>query len=210
VDLGIIGDRTFVNNASFGAYAEVVQSPAYRDDKRATTLQMLPDLLKGHQGAHLSAQAAGTIDAPQALLISNGPYGLGDMAGLGRRARLDAGTLGVVAIRVDNARQAAGLIRRGHGTGLTTLTADEVTVDADAPQIPVGIDGETVMLPTPVRCTIRPRVLRVVIPRERPGVPAPKPPLEWPRLRQLASFRHQPDAEPFPAQPGRESSPQPR
>ena len=25
VDLGIIGDRTFVNNASFGAYAEVVQ-----------------------------------------------------------------------------------------------------------------------------------------------------------------------------------------
>ena len=42
-----------------------------------------------------------------------------DIAGLGRRARLDAGTLGVVAVRVDSARQAAGLIRRGHGTGLT-------------------------------------------------------------------------------------------
>ena len=56
VDLGVIGDRTFVNNASFGAYAEVVQSPAYRDDKRGTTLQMLPDLLNGHQGARLSAR----------------------------------------------------------------------------------------------------------------------------------------------------------
>jgi hypothetical protein len=33
IDLGRIGDRTFVNNASFGAYAQVVQSPAYRDDK---------------------------------------------------------------------------------------------------------------------------------------------------------------------------------
>ncbi|HEY1345210.1 MAG TPA: diacylglycerol kinase family protein, partial [Streptosporangiaceae bacterium] len=33
IDLGIIGDRTFVNNASFGAYAEIVESPAYRDDK---------------------------------------------------------------------------------------------------------------------------------------------------------------------------------
>ena len=33
VDLGVIGGRTFVNNASFGAYAAVVQSPAYRDDK---------------------------------------------------------------------------------------------------------------------------------------------------------------------------------
>jgi diacylglycerol kinase family enzyme len=211
VDLGIIGDRTFVNNASFGAYAEVVQSPAYRDDKRGTTLQMLPDLLKGHHGAHLSARAAGTtIVGPQALLVSNDPYGMGDVAGLGRRARLDAGTLGVVAIRVHNARQAAGLIRRGHGTGLTVLTAGQVTVDADAPQIPVGIDGETVMLATPVRCTIRPQVLRVVVPRQRPGVPAPKPPLQWPRLRQLASFRHQPDAESLPAQPDREPTPQPR
>ena len=83
VDLGIIGDRTFVNNASFGAYAEVVRSPAYRDDKRGTTLQMLPDLLNGHQGARLHARAGGTrIDGPQALLISNDPYEMGDVAGL--------------------------------------------------------------------------------------------------------------------------------
>ena len=211
VDLGIIAGRTFVNNASFGAYAEVVRSPAYRDDKRGTTLQMLPDLLNGHQGARLSAQAAGTtIEEPQALLVSNGPYEMGDVAGLGRRARLDAGTLGVVAVRVQGARQAAGLVRRGHGTGLTTLTADEVTVDADTPQIPVGIDGETVMLPAPVRCTIQPQALRVVVPRQRPGVPASKPPLEWPRLRHLASFRAQPHGEPVPAQPGKEPSPQPR
>ena len=83
VDLGIIADRTFVNNASFGAYAEVVRSPAYRDDKRGTTLQMLPTLLSGQQGAHLTAQAAGTtIEGPQALLVSNDPYGMGDIAGL--------------------------------------------------------------------------------------------------------------------------------
>jgi hypothetical protein len=135
---------------------------------------------------------------------------MGDVAGLGRRARLDAGTLGVVAIRIDSARQAAGLVRRGHGTGLTVLTAEQVTVDADAPQIPVGIDGETVLLPTPVRCTIQPRALRVVVPKERPGVPAPKPALEWPRLRQLGSFRAHPDCEPVPARPGREPSPKPR
>src|SRR5215471_2423833 len=36
IDLGIIGERTFVNNASFGAYAEIVESPAYRDDKAGT------------------------------------------------------------------------------------------------------------------------------------------------------------------------------
>ena len=197
VDLGIIAGRTFVNNASFGAYAEVVRSPAYRDDKRGTTLQMLPDLLSGHQGARLSAQAAGTrIDGPQALLVSNGPYEMSDIAGLGRRARLDAGTLGVVAVRVDSARQAVALVRHAHDQGLAVLTAGDVIVDADTPQIPVGIDGETVMLPTPVRCTIQPRALRVVVPRERPGVPAPRAALEWPRLRQLASFRHQPGGAP--------------
>ena len=211
VDLGVIADRTFVNNASFGAYAEVVRSPAYRDDKRGTTLQTLPDLLTGHRGARLTARAAGTrIEGPQALLISNGPYEMSDIAGLGRRARLDTGTLGVVAIRVDSARHAIGLLRRGHGQGLTVLTAGEVTVDADVPQIPVGIDGETVLLPAPVRCTIQPRALRVVVPRERPGVPAPKAALEWPRLRQFASFRAQPEAVPVPVQPGREPSPQAR
>ena len=189
MDLGVIGDRTFVNNASFGAYAEVVRSPAYRDDKRGTTLQMLPDLLNGHQGARLSVRAgAASIDGPQALLVSNNPYGMGDIAGLGRRPRMDTGTLGVVAVLVDSARQAAGLARRGHGGGLIALAADEVVVDADVPQIPVGIDGETIMMPVPVRCTIRPRALRVIVPKERPGVPAAKPPLEWARLRQLAAF----------------------
>jgi diacylglycerol kinase family enzyme len=194
VDLGVIGDRTFVNNASFGAYAEVVRSPAYRDDKRGTTLQLLPDLLKGHQGARLSARAGETrIDGPQALLVSNNPYGMGDIAGLGRRPRMDAGTLGVAAVLVDSARQAVELVRRGHGAGLVVLTTDEVVVEADVPQIPVGIDGETIMMPTPVRCTIRPRALRVIVPKERPGVPAAKPPLEWLRLRQLAGFHTLPD-----------------
>jgi hypothetical protein len=40
-----------VNNASFGAYAEIVDNPAYGDDKRATTLDALPDLLSGRRGA---------------------------------------------------------------------------------------------------------------------------------------------------------------
>lgn len=190
IDLGVIGDRTFVNNASFGAYAEVVRSPAYRDDKRGTTLHLLPDLLKGERGARLTAHTVGvSITRPQALLVSNDPYQTRDVAGLGRRARLDAGTLGVVAVTVDSARQAVQLLRRGQGRGLTLLTADEVVVDADAAEIPVGIDGETVMMPAPVRCATRPRALRVRVPRNRPGTRAPMPAMDWTRLRELASFR---------------------
>jgi diacylglycerol kinase family enzyme len=193
IDLGLIGGRTFVNNASFGAYAEIVESPAYRDDKRGTTLQLLPDILTGHRGARLSAHAATTtITGPQALLVSNGPYEMTDIAGLSRRARLDAGMLGIVAVTVDSARQAVELLRRGGGHGVSVFTAGEVVVDADVPEVPVGIDGETVMMPTPVRCAVRPRALRVRVPRDRPGIRPPKPALDWPTLRQLASFRARP------------------
>jgi diacylglycerol kinase family enzyme len=190
IDLGVIGGRTFVNNASFGAYAEVVRSPAYRDDKRGTTLQVLPDLLSGHQGATLTARAGAiTISGPQALLVSNNAYDTGDIAGLGHRARLDTGTLGVVAVIVNSAMRATLLLG---GKGVTVLAADEVVVDADVPEIPVGIDGETVMMPTPVRCAIQPRALRVRVPKDRPGIRPPKPALDWHKLRQLASFRSAP------------------
>jgi diacylglycerol kinase family enzyme len=189
IDLGLIGNRTFVNNASFGAYAQVVQSPAYRDDKSGTTLQMLPDLLSGHQGAHLVVQVDGQVvlDGPQAVLVSNNPYETGDIAGLGRRARLDQGVLGVVGVKIQNAAQAAGLLRRAQRSrNVTVLTAREVVIDADQPQIPVGIDGESVLMPTPVHCTIQPLSLRVRVPRDRPGVPEPRPPMDWARLRRQA------------------------
>jgi diacylglycerol kinase family enzyme len=193
LDLGLIGGRTFVNNASFGAYAEVVQSPAYRDDKRATTLQMLPDLLSGARGPRLVVRIDNlvTIEAPQALLVSNNPYELGDLAGLGRRARLDTGVLGVIAVTVDSAAQAVELLRGRRANGIRRLVAHEVVVDADAAEIPVGIDGEAVMMTTPVRCSIRPLALRVRVPRERPGVPAPAPQIDRTLLLRLAlSMQH--------------------
>ena len=174
IDVGFIGGRPFVNNASFGAYAAIVQSPAYRDDKRHTTTEMLPDLLVGHSGPRLVARAGNvTVEGPQAVLVSNNQYGMGDIAGLGRRARLDRGTLGMFAVTVNSAAQAAGLLRGRNSRGLTSLAAREVVVDADAAQIPVGVDGEALLLDTPVRCTVQPAALRVRVPRDRPGVPDP-------------------------------------
>jgi diacylglycerol kinase family enzyme len=195
VDLGVIGDRPFVNNASFGAYAAVVQSPAYRDDKTRTTLDQLPGLLAGQQGPRLVARAENvTVEGPHAVLVSNNQYGMGDIAGLGRRARLDRATLGVFAVTVSSAVQAAGLVRGTRSRGLTRLAGPEVVVDADASQIPVGVDGDALVLDTPVRCTIRPAALRVRVPRDRPGVPDPKPIMDWKRLRQMALTAPRPGA----------------
>jgi diacylglycerol kinase family enzyme len=190
VDLGQVGERTFVNNASFGAYAQVVQSPAYRDDKARTTLALLPDLLSGAATTGLTAHAEGaTIENPQAVLVSVNPYGTGDVAGLGRRTRLDSGLLGVAAVRVESARQAVRLLYRASERGLTVLTTSEVVITADAAELPVGVDGEAVMMPTPVRCAIRPQALRVRVPRARPGMARRRAHWSWLRLRRLASFK---------------------
>ena len=187
VDLGFIGGRPFVNNASFGAYAAIVQSPAYRDDKARTTLDQLPGLLAGRQGPRLVARAENvTVEGPQAVLVSNNQYGMGDIAGLGRRARLDRGTLGMFAVTVSSAAQAAGLIRGRSSRGLTSVVGQEVVVEADAPQIPVGVDGEALLLDTPVRCNVQPAALRVRVPRDRPGVPDPTPVMDWNRLWRIA------------------------
>ena len=190
IDLGDINGRPFVNNASFGAYAEIVDDPAYRDNKRGTTLAAMPDLLTSRRGAHLVADADGlVIDGPQAILVSNNPYENSGLSGVGRRARLDRGTLGVVAVRVDTARQAVGLLNGAHQRGLLQTQARQVQVSSDQPTVPVGIDGESVHLSTPVRCTVRPGALRVRLPRERPGVRPPQGHLDWASLWGLAVGR---------------------
>ncbi|MFI2433350.1 diacylglycerol/lipid kinase family protein [Streptomyces sp. NPDC018693] len=188
VDLGFAGGYPFVNNASFGAYAEVIRSPAYRGDKIGTALELLPDLLTRRRGAQLTAHASGRVLAdPHAVLVSNNAYRTDDPLGLGRRERLDSGLLGVLGIRVDSAAEAAGLLLHPEPEGLVLLTAREVVVHSDRPELEVGIDGEAVRLPAPVRCAVAPGALRVRVPRTRPGVPDVPPPLDWRRLRKLAA-----------------------
>jgi diacylglycerol kinase family enzyme len=193
VDLGLINGQTYVNNASFGAYAEIVESPAYRSDKIGTTLDLLPDVLQGHRGARLTAQADGMrIEAPQALVVANNPYGTQDIVGLGRRARLDGGILGVIGVMVRTAGEAVELLRGSAAGGVRQLTTKRIEVTADAEQIPVGVDGESLTMSTPVTCTVWPGALRVWVPRDRPGIPAPKPAVNWARLRRLAGRSRQP------------------
>ncbi|MGW4856038.1 diacylglycerol/lipid kinase family protein [Streptomyces sp. NPDC004288] len=198
VDLGDVAGRPFVNTVSFGVYADVVQRPEYRDDKAGTAIGVLPDLLQGGEGDRLDATADEVpLTGQQALLVSNNPYVAPDpfSAAAARRARLDGGELGVIGIRVDGAAQAAELAVLGtQATALNVLTARKVEVGGGpgaGAEIPVAVDGEALMLPTPVVCTLRPGALRVLVPRDRPGSPVPPPRLNWRRLTRLA----------FPAEP---------
>ena len=92
----------------------------------------------------------------------------------------------MLAVTVNSAAQAAGLLRGRNSRGLTRLAGREVVIDADTAQIPVGVDGEALVLDTPVRCVVQPAALRVRVPRDRPGVPDPTPVMDWKRLWQMA------------------------
>ena len=187
VDLGDLGGRTFVNNASFGVYAAIVQSDAYRADKAGTALALLPDLLAQQVGPQLLVRIGDTVcPTPQAVLVSNNPYTVDDFAGLGRRPRLDRGRLGVIALTVDSTADALRLLRGRNATPVTMLTAHEAVIEAGGEPVPVGVDGEALLLDTPLVARIRPGALRVRVPRDRPGVRAARAALDWADLGRVA------------------------
>jgi diacylglycerol kinase family enzyme len=104
--------------------------------------------------------------------------------------RLDSGLLGVVCVRVGNTAQAARIVRGPRSGQLIRLNAGEVVVESDTGTLPVGIDGEHVVLPSPVVCRSAPGALRVRVPRRRPGTSrASGAAPDWPRVVRLALGR---------------------
>jgi diacylglycerol kinase family enzyme len=179
IDLACVNDRVFVNNASLGVYAKVVQSEAYRDAKLVTWTDMLPDLLgPGAEAIDLELTLPdGTIcdDAPL-VLVSNNPYELTHLSGAGTRERIDTGMLGIVAARVQGsdisklvALELVG--QAGRYPGLLSWSAPELEVRSGAP-VEIGLDGEALMLDPPLRFASMPGALRVRLPRRAGLSPA--------------------------------------
>jgi diacylglycerol kinase family enzyme len=176
-DLGWVGDRVFVNNATLGLYAKIVQSPAYRDHKMGTALQLLPELV-GPRAAPFDLCFVGPdgneYRSAHLILVSNNRYELSHPEGFGSRRRLDTGTLGIVAARLESpaeAARSAGLrssVRVRRPPGWVEWTDTNFEVRAAAP-VEVGIDGEAVLLDPPIRFRIQPGALRVRIPLQAPG-----------------------------------------
>ena len=173
IDLARVNNRVFVNNASLGVYAKVVQSDAYRDAKLETWTHMLPALLGPDAepiDLEFTTPDGGLCDDAPLVLISNNPYQLTSLAGAGTRARLDTGLLGVVAARVRTAADVSKLValemvgQVGRFSGLVSWRTLEFEVRSGGP-VEVGLDGEALVLEPPLRFTSMPGALRVRLPR---------------------------------------------
>jgi len=157
IDVGEVNGRLFLNNVSLGVYGDAVRQPTYRDAKARTLLETAADVL-GPSGAVVDLQLVDDRGQshrnPAVVLVSNNPYSFEPPRSPGTRPRLDSGRLGVIVL---------GAVATGQRPGRSwTATGYEVT---SAAPLHAGVDGEAVDLTPPLRFVIRPRALRVRLPR---------------------------------------------
>jgi diacylglycerol kinase family enzyme len=157
VDVAEVNGRLFLNNVSLGIYGDAVQQPAYRDAKARTLLETAVRVL----GPSAPATDLELVDDtgrahrnPAVVLVSNNPYSLEPPRQPGTRPTLDSGRLGVLVLDPPSRRPSTG----------HTWTTTRVELTGATP-MHAGIDGEAVQLTPPLRLAIRPRALRVRLPR---------------------------------------------
>lgn len=172
IDLGLVADRVFVNNVSFGVYAMIVGADGYREHKPETAWQVLPSVL-GPDAQPLDLSFVGPDGLArtgfQLILVSNGPYRFTADGRFGSRERIDLGVLGVVAARAGDGDDfpvfatAWWAGRRHPSEAWMEWVASSFEVTSPG-SIPVGVDGEAMSFDPPVRLRSLPRTLRVRLP----------------------------------------------
>ena len=157
IDVAEVNGRLFLNNVSLGIYGDAVRQPTYRDAKARTLLETAAQVL-GPSAAAVDLKLVDNQGRPHlnpaVVLVSNNPYAFDPPRQPGTRPALDSGQLGVLVLDPP---------RRGQSPG-HTWTATQLELTAPAP-VHAGIDGEAVDLTPPLRFAIRPRALRVRLPR---------------------------------------------
>jgi diacylglycerol kinase family enzyme len=133
-----------------------------------------------------------TIEAPQLVQIANNPYAVPDEpAPPGTRPRLDTGVLEVDVVAYKDLagmRELIAAAARGspaEARCYSSWTGTTVRVSSKTGTVRAGVDGEAVEFPSPVEVSIRPKALRIRVPRQRPGPKRGWPVIDRHVARQL-------------------------
>jgi diacylglycerol kinase family enzyme len=160
--VGHVGDRVFLNNVSFGIYAEAIADPDYRDHRVESVADATRDTVEGDGDQHglaVQTPSGETRDRIDVLLVSNNPYQFIGHPDYGGRAALDTGRLGVVLAGGEESA------RGHHHPAMEQWSAPTVTVQSPAATINAGVDGELVTFDAPVMLN-NASVLRVLLPTQ--------------------------------------------
>lgn len=172
IDLGRVNGRAFVNNASIGAYPQLVDE---RDERRGpkwlATIPAAWAVLRRmrHHRLRLDLGKGGRPIATPLLFVGNNRYAL-EAGRLGERAALDDGLLSVVAVAAQRRRELPGFVwrtLRGRGDARDFAAVgetSELTVAGHGRAIAIALDGEVARLALPLRFTLEARALEVLAP----------------------------------------------
>jgi diacylglycerol kinase family enzyme len=195
VDVGRINGRAFINNVSLGVYAEMLSDPGYRRDKLGvaqTKLQAAffdPEI---RRALRITPPDEAPLESVVAAVVSNNPYEFARWDRLGHRHRLNTGTLQVSVLDASALDELQRLLA-GPLLGTVKLrpalrhwTSERLETGVPGEVVRAGVDGEPITLEAPLRFSVDPGGLRVLVPE---GSPADRqvPPLEagWHAARTL-------------------------
>jgi diacylglycerol kinase family enzyme len=175
VDLGRVGEVTFLNSVSLGLYASLVHDPEHVTKNRlAAAARMVPAAFgKARRPLDLTLELPrGAKERVEAfvLLVANNDYALDAISDLGTRSRLDEGLLHAYVVRAVGRLRLAVLFARalagrvGEIEGYSEHVVERLTVGSPRPRIHVAVDGEPAILPAPLAFVVLPGALRALLP----------------------------------------------
>lgn len=92
--------QVFVNNVSFGLYADALLGSGYREDKARTLAAVAPPYFKGRQCVEADVDTPrGAVRLLQVVLVSNSPHHIATPRYQGRRFTLTSGLLGGIVLK---------------------------------------------------------------------------------------------------------------
>jgi len=152
VDVGRVNGQLFLNNVSLGVYAGLVHRREHHRRRRElfARAKALALSLRDHKLRERFVVDGRPVLA-SVVLVANNEYTL-DLYSLGERERLDEGTLVLYAAR--------GLKR----LRWTETRAKELEVVAPRSPVRAAVDGEPALLESPLRLTVEPQALRILVP----------------------------------------------
>ncbi len=187
MDVGEVNRRTFLNNASFGVYPEILErrEAIYRRWGRsriAAYWSVLVTLRELRNPMHLSATVDGTTKSFRTPLAfaARSAYQLERMGLEGADAVRD-GQLALFLARGDTPRAlmsaafrlAFGKVARGQDFDL--LIADDITIETRQPRRLLAFDGEKERMDGPFRLRVHRAALSVLVPGASPDAGKPQP-----------------------------------
>jgi len=198
VDVGRINDCPFINNVSLGVYAQMVGDPGYRQDKLRVAKTKLQAALSDRElsrALRITPPEGAPLEGVLAVVVSNNPYEFARLDRLGQRHRLDTGMLQISVFDASTLDELVERLLVGALSGAIEIRpalrhwmSERLQMGAPGERVQAGVDGEPITLETPLRFSVEPGALRVLVPEGLPEdrrVPPPEGALRAARtLRQ--------------------------